>query len=163
MAYATEAHLFITDENQSPFNVGTRLTLQDFSFEQVADINRRYGSPLQTRRDARRFYQLFGGQPYLVRRGLNYLVSQKVGIADLEAEVNKNEGLFDDHLRRLILLLAKDPELCAAIREVLQGNPCRKLQEFYRLRTAGVIVGDSPHEARLRCELYAAYLKRYLL
>jgi hypothetical protein len=27
IAYATEAHLFITDLNQSPFNVGTRLAL----------------------------------------------------------------------------------------------------------------------------------------
>src|SRR5262245_3048137 len=46
IAYATEAHLFITDLNQSPFNVGTRLALEDFGFEQVAELNRRYGSPL---------------------------------------------------------------------------------------------------------------------
>src|SRR5206468_9769560 len=49
IAYATEAHLFITDLNQSPFNVGTRLTLDDFTLEQVAELNRRYGSPLSTR------------------------------------------------------------------------------------------------------------------
>src|SRR4029434_1802258 len=42
IAYATEAHLFITDLNQSPFNVGTRLALEDFNFEQVAELNRRY-------------------------------------------------------------------------------------------------------------------------
>ena len=47
IAYATEAHLFITDLNQSPFNVGTRLTLEDFTLEQVADLNRRYGAPLR--------------------------------------------------------------------------------------------------------------------
>src|SRR6185369_13488180 len=39
IAYATEAHLFITDMNQSPFNVGTRLLLEDFSPAQVADLN----------------------------------------------------------------------------------------------------------------------------
>src|SRR6185369_18050573 len=33
MAFATEANLFITDVNQSPFNVGTRLTLHDFTSE----------------------------------------------------------------------------------------------------------------------------------
>jgi hypothetical protein len=42
IAYATEAHLFINDPNQSPFNVGTKLTLSDFTCEQVADLNRRY-------------------------------------------------------------------------------------------------------------------------
>jgi hypothetical protein len=41
IAYATEAHLFITDQNRSPFNVGTRLELEDFTFEQVAELNRR--------------------------------------------------------------------------------------------------------------------------
>src|SRR5918912_560109 len=42
IAYATEAHLFITDLNQSPFNVGTRLTLEDFTPGEVAELNRRY-------------------------------------------------------------------------------------------------------------------------
>ena len=42
IAYATEAHLFITDVNQSPFNVGTRLTVEDFTLSQVADLNERY-------------------------------------------------------------------------------------------------------------------------
>src|SRR5262245_3305688 len=46
IAYATEAHLFITNLNQSPFNVGTRLLLEDFTFEQIAELNRRYDSPL---------------------------------------------------------------------------------------------------------------------
>src|SRR5262249_45006080 len=41
MAYATEAHLFITDRSQSPFNVGTRLTLEDFTPDQVAELNQR--------------------------------------------------------------------------------------------------------------------------
>src|SRR5262249_9292212 len=31
IAYATEAHLFIEDMNQSPFNVGTLLVLEDFN------------------------------------------------------------------------------------------------------------------------------------
>ena len=39
IAYATEAHLFITDMNQSPFNVGARLTLKEFSKEQVTELN----------------------------------------------------------------------------------------------------------------------------
>ena len=40
IAYATEAHLFITDLNQSPFNVGTRLILEDFNAEQISELNR---------------------------------------------------------------------------------------------------------------------------
>jgi hypothetical protein len=163
IAYATEAHLFITDINQSPFNVGTRLTLEDFTFEQVANLNQRYGSPLRNRSELTRFFQLVGGHPYLVRRGLNQLVTQTIGIAAFEAQADRNEGIFGDHLRRILVLLAKDPELCEVVREILQGRPCVKPESFYRLRTAGVMAGDSAREVRPRCELYAAYLKRHLL
>src|SRR5207247_2705066 len=38
IAYATEAHLFISDVNQSPFKVGTRMTLADFTSAHVSDL-----------------------------------------------------------------------------------------------------------------------------
>jgi hypothetical protein len=38
IAYATEAHLFISDMNQSPFNVGTRLTLADFTCSRYLNL-----------------------------------------------------------------------------------------------------------------------------
>ena len=49
--YATEVHLFIRDLNQSPFNVGTRVALEDFTRPQVA-----------------RLAELVGGHPCLTRR-----------------------------------------------------------------------------------------------
>jgi len=65
IAYATEAHLFIKDMNQSPFNVGTRLALEDFTEEQVAELNRRYGSPLKDEAELKRYCSLVSGHPYL--------------------------------------------------------------------------------------------------
>src|SRR5262245_46874020 len=47
LAYATESHLFITDLNQSPFNVGLQLTLEDFTIAHVVELNRRYAEPLR--------------------------------------------------------------------------------------------------------------------
>src|SRR5262249_28465305 len=62
IAYATEAHLFITDPNRSPFNVGTRLELEDFTMEQVAELNRLYGTqappPLRSPEELAHFYHL---------------------------------------------------------------------------------------------------------
>jgi DNA-binding SARP family transcriptional activator len=162
IAYATEAHLFITDINQSPFNVGTRLTLQDFALEQVADLNGRYGAPLRDDAEVARFYRLVNGQPYLVRRGLNEMVSHGLEIGGLEAQADQNEGIFGDHLRRMLVLLARDPDLCEAVRGVLRGGPCTTAESFYRLRSAGVLAGDSAADARPRCQLYAAYLARHL-
>ena len=163
MAYAMEAHLFITDIHQSPFNVGTQLTLEDFTLEQVADLNERYGTPLQGEAELLRYAHLVGGQPYLVRRGLHDMVAHDVSFPALERQADRDEGIFGDHLRRMLVLLVRDPDLCEAVRGVLRGQPCPTAESFYRLRTAGVVIGPSAQEARPRCQLYAAYLERHLL
>jgi DNA-binding winged helix-turn-helix (wHTH) protein len=162
MAYATEAHLFITDIHQSPFNVGTRLVLEDFTFEQVVELNRRYGSPL-SEAELERFFQLVGGHPYLVRCGLHEMAAHGAGYEVLEAKADHDEGPFGDHLRRLLISLSQDAALCDVVRGVLDGQPVPTAESFYRLRSAGVVVGDSARDARLRCRLYADYLKRHLL
>jgi DNA-binding winged helix-turn-helix (wHTH) protein len=163
LAYATEAHLFITDLNQSPFNVGTRLTLEDFTVEQVADLNQRYGAPLRNRDESARFFALVGGHPYLAQRGLYEMVRQGLGYASIEAQADHDEGVFGDHLRRMLASLERDSELCEALRGALRGEPGLTAASFYRLRSAGVLAGSSPQEARPRCELYTRFLKKRLL
>jgi hypothetical protein len=163
IAYATEAHLFITDVNQSPFNVGTRLALEDFTVEQVEDLNRRHGAPLGNRAELMEFFKLLGGQPYLVRQALHELASGNSTFADFKIHADRDEGIFGDHLRRILVLLAKDPELCEVVRNIFRDQPCRDATNFYRLRSAGLIKGDSPDQVQPRCEIYASYLRRHLL
>jgi hypothetical protein len=163
IAYATEAHLFITDLNQSPFNVGTRLTLDDFSLEQVAELNRRYGAPLREPPEVAGYFELVGGHPYLVRRGLHEMATRNTPLATLEAVADRDEGPFGDHLRRILVLLAQDPALCDVVRGILRGKPCPTPESFYRLRSAGVMAGDSAGDVQPRCRLYASYLRRHLL
>jgi hypothetical protein len=162
MAYATEAHLFITDVDQSPFNVGTRLTLADFTLEQTAELNRRHGSPLKDEEEVSRFHRLVDGHPYLVRRGLHELATHGLDITTFEARAGTDHWIFGDHLRRMLVLLTRDPELCEVVRALLQGRPCPTPESFYRLWSAGVVTGDSEEDARLRCPLYATYLRRHL-
>jgi len=163
MAYATEAHLFITDLNQSPFNIGTRLTLEDFTFEQVAELNRRYGSPLRDRAELARYFRLVGGHPYLVRRGLHDMATHGTELAAFEVHADSDEGPFGDHLRRILVLLAQDAALADVVRGILQGRPCPNAESFYRLRSAGVMSGEGARDVRPRCQLYATYLERHLL
>src|SRR5499426_2608238 len=163
IAYATEAHLFITDLNQSPFNVGTRLALEDFSFEQVAELNRRYGSPLGDQAEVARYYRLVGGHPYLVRRGLYEMATREIKLAALEAWADRDDGPFSDHLRRLAVSLTQDRTLSEVVRRVLKGGSSVGTESFYRLRSAGLMAGDSERDVRLRCQLYATYLEKHLL
>jgi DNA-binding SARP family transcriptional activator len=162
IAYATEAHLFITDLNQSPFNVGTRLRLADFDPEHVADLNRRYGSPLRSAGELARFQAVLGGHPYLVRCGLHALATGR-SLDQLESEAEQDDGLFSEHLRRIVLLLRRDPELSDVVRGLLGGRGGMAAEAFYRLRSAGLLTGDAGGEARFRCRLYERFLARCLL
>jgi hypothetical protein len=90
------------------------------------------------------------------------MATHGTGIADLEARAATGDGIFGEHLRHLLSLLVRDPELCAATREVLRGRPCPTAESFYRLRSAGVIVGASEREACARCQLYATFLQQRL-
>ena len=163
IAYATEAHLFISDMNQSPFNVGTRITLQEFTFEQVLDLNHRYGSPLRDTAEQARFYRLLGGHPYLTRRGLNELTTHGANVSWLESEAGREEGPFGDHLRRILVSVAADPEMHEAMGQVLKGHGCPTPETFYRLRSAGVVCGESARDARPRCQLYSDYLGKRIV
>lgn len=162
MAYATEAHLFITDLNQSPFNVGTRLTLDDFTPDETAELNRRYGSPLKSPTELECFTELVGGNPYLVERGLHTMVTQTQTPAAFFTQAGQAEGPFAAPLQRMVVALRQDDTLVNAVHALLRGEPCPSDGEsFYRLRSAGVIVGKNPQDARFRCRLYEDYLGRY--
>jgi DNA-binding SARP family transcriptional activator len=162
IGYATEAHLFVRDLNQSPFNVGTRLTLEDFTLAQVAELNRRYGSPLGDERQVGTFFGLVGGHPHLARCGLHEMAGRGATLPGLESRADSETGPFGDHLRRMHTLLGRDRELCDALAALLGGRPIPTAQAFYRLRSAGLILGDSPENARFRCGLYGRYLERRL-
>ena len=163
IAYATEAHMFITDMNQSPFNVGTRLVLADFDTEQVRELNRRYDSPLKDEAQLGRFHALVAGQPYLTRRGLHELASRNMPFSDFENQAARDEGPFGDHLRRLLVSLAQDSILCEIMRGLLAGRHSATPEAFYRLRSSGLVAGESAKEMTPRCKLYELYLARHLL
>jgi class 3 adenylate cyclase len=163
IAYATEAHMFITDMNQSPFNVGTRLVMADFNTLQLEELNKRYGSPLRDESELKQFYDLLGGHPYLTRRGLHEMASSNLRFRDFEIQAGRDEGPFGDHLRRLLVSLAEDVTLSNFTRDMLAGKHNAPIEVFYRLRSSGLVSGESAREMTPRCKLYAIYLARHLL
>ena len=163
IAYATEAHLFIKNLAQSPFNVGTRIELDDFTLEQVHEMNRRYASPLSTATGVSKLYALVGGHPYLVRRCLHELVTSGSGITKLRNRFEHSDMLLNDHLGRMRLALLQDPDLLESLRTYLITGDSPKLDDFMRLRSSGLVLGESPSSMRFRCLLYEIYLRRHLL
>ncbi|HLK60419.1 MAG TPA: AAA-like domain-containing protein [Chthonomonadaceae bacterium] len=162
MAYATEVRLFIADLNQSPFNVGARLTLEDFTSDQVDDLNRRHGEPLRSEAERERFYNLLSGHPYLTRKGLAEMTARGLDMATLAAQADRDEGPFGDHLRRLLASLTQDAELTEVVRGLLRGERCRE-ESFYRLQSAGLLSGSPMAQGPWRCQVYETYLRHHLL
>ena len=162
MAYATEAHLFINDLYQSPFNVGTRLQLDDFTFDQVVEINQRYGSPLNTTGELQKLFKFAGGHPYLINRSLWEIKTHGIDISTLIEQSEQDVSIFSNHLHRMIVSLNYDAELSSALKAVLQGRACPTIESFFRLRSAGIVKGHSASEATIRCDLYRIYLQSKL-
>jgi hypothetical protein len=191
IAYATEYHLFIKDPLQSPFNVGEKLTLEDFTPAQVTELNQRYESPLRPE-ELHDFYHLTGGHPYLSRSGLHEIVYDRFTFPQFtHRALSSEKSIFIDHLRRMVTLLNHDPQLREAVRAILRnqlslpetwqavrrgqlslrealqvirrGQPGLDEISFDRLRSGGILKGESRNEFQLRCELYDNYLKKKLL
>lgn len=161
VAHATDPVLWIDDINQSPFNVGHSLLLQDFNEPQFNDLAQRYGLSLLNTESAV-IRHLIGGHPFLARQALYLLASGKMTLSELETKAIQLNGPFGDHLRRLSGILLKHEPLRRAMLQILQGKSCEDEHNFQRLFTAGLVVGTSRHEVQLRCRLYELYFRANL-
>ncbi|HLK15177.1 MAG TPA: AAA-like domain-containing protein [Fimbriimonadaceae bacterium] len=161
IAYATEAHLFIQDLNQSPFNVGRQLPLSNFTVEQVADLNTRYGKPLGAE-EVRRLWQLVGGQPFLTRRALDILALRAMPFSEMLALAASDEGPFGDHLRRILISVSQLPDVMEALRASITNPEVKESEAVHRLVSAGVVRQVGGNRLELMCELYRIYLAAHL-
>lgn len=174
IVYATEAHLLITDKNQSPFNVGTKVELQDFTLQQVDELNQRYQCPLRNESELNRFFALFNGQPYLTRRGFYDLTHEGKSLDELDARADADDGPYGDHLKRILFMLAGNEALKDVLRGLLHGKPILDGTTFDRLRSAGLLAsppkdnaqgkpqGRPQDNAQFRCAIYRSFLARHL-
>jgi hypothetical protein len=163
IAYATEAHLFIKDLNQSPFNVGRHLELQPFTLEQLRELNARYGSPLRDEEQLSALHRLIGGQPFLSRRSLDVLCQGSMTFAELVAASTRDDGPFGDHLKRMLIAVSQLPEVTKALVASLTDPRMPESDGVQRLRAAGVLRQTETGSMVLCCELYERYLGRHLL
>ena len=162
LAAATEAHLYIRDLSQSPFNVGARIAIHDFDESERAELFRRYGRQDDSEAERDRIYKLLGGHPYLLSRGLKEMRDRRMSAREFTEFALRYDGPFRDHLKKVVNLVLADPELVDALRSVLTAHKCNETC-FFRLRTAGVIAGEFPSDARPRCGLYTHSFEREIL
>ncbi|MEM7128196.1 MAG: AAA-like domain-containing protein, partial [Chloroflexota bacterium] len=176
---STEPYLLIDDINQSPFNVGARIELSDFTENLVHDLNQRHGYPL-TVEQVQSLMHLVNGQPYLIRKALYELAKDRITWDQLMKSATAEQGPFSDHLRHLYSIIVEQPALSRALQSVIHTQrsshsgmsnsfwgmirksfkPERQSvsTDLMRLERAGIIKKvDAQYVCR--CELYQRYFQ----
>ncbi len=157
---STEPYQFIADLNQSPFNVGQVVELADFTLEQVSDLNDRHHSPL-TRTQIDQLFDLLAGHPYLTRKALYLVASQRDTFNELLEKAYEDDGPFGDHLRNYLFRMGDHEKLKSGLIQVLQNQRCSDEHVFFQLRGSG-LVKRVESKVMPRNKLYADYFGKRL-
>jgi len=156
VAHSTEDYGRL-DINQSPFNVGLPIKLDEFTKEQVQSLAVRHGLDSK---NILPIMSLVGGHPYLVRLALYYLVRQDLTILQLLKEASTDAGIYTEHLRRYLETLQENQELGTVFKQIVTTNEPvkleRKTRQIYQLDSMGVIKITN-NLVMPRCRLYQEY------
>lgn len=155
LSSSTEAFLLVDDEFQSPFNIAENILLQDFTLEDVDELNKRHNSPLN-QEQLNDLMDLTGGHPFLTRLALYQLVTQKIDFDSLLTQAAQDTGPFGEHLKRYRSLISDNPELEQTLSDILLRQYYEKNQNYYRLKSTGLIK-EVGKQVILRNNLYTRY------
>ncbi len=150
------------DVNQSPFNVGWAIELEEFTPAQVQVLIALHGLSW-TEREMGQLISLVGGHPYLVRVALYHLATGGVTLADFLTTAATEAGVYSDHLIRHLNILEKYPALKIAMKTVVMSDlPVRLRSEAaFKLDGMGLIVRIG-NNVQSRCLLYRQYFRERL-
>ncbi|MFM2313284.1 MAG: hypothetical protein RLZZ04_2560 [Cyanobacteriota bacterium] len=144
--------------NQSPFNVGLPIHLDDFNLEEVEQLAQRYGLKWVDGEEARLLMSLVGGHPALISLALYHLSRREITLPQLLETAPTATGIYSHHLQRHWAIFKKQPELAQALDLVLKAREPVTLDPIiaYKLSSMGVI-HQSGDTAIASYQLYRHY------
>ncbi|RCJ28909.1 hypothetical protein A6770_00470 [Nostoc minutum NIES-26] len=154
--------------NQSPFNVGITFSLPPFTLEQVQNLAQHYGLDWAVNKEGGQrlaFLQgMIGGHPYLANLALYHLCQDKMTLDELLQTASTPTGIYSQHLRHLLMLLQKEPQLMSAMQQVVAIDERVELDAIaaYKLESMGLVQLDG-NQARISCKLYQLYFRQQLV
>jgi hypothetical protein len=161
LVVSTEPTLLMENSKSSPFNVATHIHLTSFTFEQVAELNERYGLPF-SQTELEHLYALVGGHPYLNRQAMHRVVTTGQNPRHILTGYWEEDSPFADHLQYYFYYLSEMPELREALLDILLRRQVPPENIMFRLRAAG-LVRYNPHGNPVsQCRLYDHYYTRTL-
>jgi len=162
LSYSTDPRQAIQNLDQSPFNVGTRIQLDDFSRDEAWKLNRLYQRPLKRQGHIEALMDVIGGHPYLLQQALYVLATRTASLPNLLNTDGADNGPFADHLQHYWRILAAEPSLRQGMQQAITNGTCTDYGVFLHLRALGLVTGASHRTVSPRCRLYATYFQRVL-
>lgn len=156
LAYSMESYT-PKDINQSPFNVGTPIELDEFTPPQLVELAAQNGL---TETQLEPIAELLGGHPYLVRLALYHLASGAISFDDLLRTAATDSGIFRGHFSRRIAKLEQTPQLKEILRSLVDSNqPLRfDLSTTAKLDGMGLAIRTG-NGVEIRNQLYRRYFR----
>ncbi|MCL1474586.1 AAA-like domain-containing protein [Argonema antarcticum] len=145
--------------NQSPFNVGLPIELPEFNHQQIVELVQKH----QLNWSVTQIEQLIGmvdGHPYLLRKALYEIARGYLTLEEFLQIAPTEEGIYGDHLRHHLINLTADPNLEAAMKQVIASSTPVRLEAnlAFKLRSMGLVELRGNDVIPL-CNLYLLYFK----
>lgn len=161
MAHSTECYIPL-DMNQSPFNAGVPIELQEFDPQHIQDLVRLHKLNWNES-SIEKLMRMVGGHPYLIRLALYEVSSGNITLEQLLTEASTEAGIYSNHLRRHLEILRQSSELVQALKTVVASSEPVELDsmQIYKLHSMG-LVQRKDNQVTPRCHLYREYFCRVL-
>lgn len=154
---STEPYLFIDSKDQSPFNVGEVIGLDDFERNDVTRLNELHGKPFTDMEEAE-LVGLIGAHPYLLRKSMFLVADGRIKPAELFYKAKEDNGPFGDHLKTLFFHLYDKPELVKGLSDIIRHKHCTDERIYSRLKGAGLVKRENG-QVIPRCKLYGDFFR----
>lgn len=148
--------------HQSPFNVGLLVMLPPFTESQVQELALRYGLT-PSEQYAAELTRLVGGHPYLTQLAFFHLSQKQEDLHHFIDTAIAPVSVFDSHLRQQWSYLEAQPDLKAALQQVVLSREGAVLHPAQAFKLQGVgLIRFQNQLAFCSCQLYQQYFSQLL-
>ena len=156
ISHSQEVYISL-DVNKSPFNVGLPIDLNKFSLAQVQDLVKRHGLQWSDT-EINQLMGMIDGHPYLVRTALYHIATNDLTLKQFLEIAPTEEGLYEDHLYRHLLILEENKQLKSAMLKLVNSDDAVTLEPTYAFKLKSMGLAESKGNKVIPlCNLYRIY------
>jgi DNA-binding winged helix-turn-helix (wHTH) protein len=160
LSYGTELLARTPTRHSALAKIGTDLAIADFSLEEIYELNRLYGNPLDDN-SIKSLFDFLGGNPYLTHAAIQHVAGNCANLHDFVGCPTPT-GVVGTHLQDVASMIASFPAVHAEVTALLEGRAELTALSMHRLRLAGLSTTQWKASFAWRCRLYSECLRELI-